>query len=379
MHKQLKKRKSSGQQIPKTPQQQFKTYWKSIEKYQLKIAKLQQQQDELFMRFQQEILPVEHQYMQSRYDKAARLLSFADKKSLGKHQRKELFFWIEEELTELYTYPFNENLDLDKLNNHFSNLHALKEEEIPTPEQMDDIRQTFSEYFDFSEEISDEELLDMIKNPEKMRSTIEQRFQRESEYFHDEHDEYDAEETSDFDPAAEDQKKLDSLFKSQEVSQMYRKIAKVLHPDREQDLDEKKKKNQLMVQLSKAKKDNDVWTIIDMYHKYIDPTFSFNSRDISNINKLLKARIDRLADELNQLKKSDSLPGMIWRTLGGNTSKAIENNLREHCKKLQQHIENEIQLRENLRSLTVLKNYLAERRNTFEFEQEIIDYLFKQH
>ncbi|PQQ36801.1 hypothetical protein C6H68_17290 [Photorhabdus luminescens] len=70
---------------------------------------------------------------------------------------------------------------------------------------------------------------------------------------------------------------------------------------------------------------------------------------------------------------------MIWRTLGGNTSKAIENNLREHCKKLQQHIENEIQLRENLRSLTVLKNYLAERRNTFEFEQEIIDYLFKQH
>ncbi|CAE14204.1 unnamed protein product [Photorhabdus laumondii subsp. laumondii TTO1] len=342
----------------------------------MKIAKLQQQQDELFMRFQQEILPVEHQYMQSRYDKAARLLSFADKKSLGKNQRRELFSWIEEELAELYTYPFNENLDLNKLTDHFSNLNALKEEEIPTPEQMDDIRQTFSEYFDFSEEISDEELLDMIKNPEKMRSTIEQRFQRESEHFHDE---YDAEETSDFDPAAEDQKKLDSLFKSQEVSQMYRKIAKVLHPDREQDLDEKKKKNQLMVQLSKAKKDNDVWTIIDMYHKYIDPTFSFNSRDISNINKLLKARIDILANELNQLKKSDSLPGMIWRTLGGNTSKTIENNLREHCKKLRQNIENEIQLRENLRSLTVLKSYLAERRDTFEFEQEMIDYFFKQY
>lgn len=57
-----------------------------------------------------------------------------------------------------------------------------------------------------------------------------------------------------------------------------------------------------MVQLSKAKKDNDVWTIINMYHKYIDPTFSFNSRDISDINKLLKARIDILANELNQLK-----------------------------------------------------------------------------
>ncbi|MCT8345360.1 hypothetical protein LG003_21570 [Photorhabdus kleinii] len=376
MHKQLKKRKSSGQQIPKTPQQQFKTYWKSIEKYQLKIAKLQQQQDELFMRFQQEILPVEHQYMQSRYDKAARLLSFADKKSLGKNQRRELFVWIEEELAELCTYPFNENLDLNKLTDHFSNLHAFKEEEIPTPEQMAEIRQTFGEYFDFNEEISDEELLDMMKNPEKMRATIEQHFQRESEHFYDE---YDAEETTDFDPAEEDQKKLDSLFKSQEVSQMYRKIAKVLHPDREQDLDEKKKKNQLMVQLSQAKKDNDVWTIINMYHKYIDPTFSFNSRDISDINKLLKARIDILANELNQLKKSDSLPGMIWRTLGGETSKAIENNLHEHCKKLRQNIENEIQLRESLRSLTVLKSYLAERRDALEFEQEMIDYFFKQY
>ncbi|MCA6219944.1 hypothetical protein [Photorhabdus antumapuensis] len=362
--------------MPKTPQQQFKTYWTSIEKYQLKIAKLQQQQDKLFMRFQQEVLPVEHQYMQSRYDKAARLLSFADKKSLGKNQRRELFSWIEEELAELCTYPFNENLDLNKLTDHFSNLHAFKEEEIPTPEQMAEIRQTFGEYFDLNEEISDEELLDMIKNPEKMRSTIEQRFQRESEHFHDE---YDAEETTDFDPAAEDQKKLDSLFKSQEVSQMYRKIAKVLHPDREQDLDEKKKKNQLMVQLSQAKKDNDVWTIINMYHKYIDPTFSFNSRDISDINKLLKARIDILANELNQLKKSDSLPGIIWRTLGDETSKAIENNLREHCKKLRQNIENEIQLRESLRSLTVLKSYLAERRDAFEFEQEMIDYFFKQY
>ncbi|MCW7550759.1 hypothetical protein OO184_23210 [Photorhabdus sp. APURE] len=376
MHKKLKKSKSSGQQIPKTPQQQFKTYWTSIEKYQLKIAKLQQQQDELFMRFQQEVLPVEHQYMQSRYDKAARLLSFADKKSLGKNQRRELFSWIEEELAELCTYPFNENLDLNKLTDHFSNLHAFKEEEIPTPEQMAEIRQTFGEYFDLNEEISDEELLDMIKNPEKMRSTIEQHFQRESEHFHDE---YDAEETTDFDPAAEDQKKLDSLFKSQEVSQMYRKIAKVLHPDREQDLDEKKKKNQLMVQLSQAKKDNDVWTIINMYHKYIDPTFSFNSRDISDVNKLLKARIDILANELNQLKKSDSLPGMIWRTLGGETSKAIENNLHEHCKKLRQNIENEIQLRESLRSLTVLKSYLAERRDALEFEQEMIDYFFKQY
>ncbi|KMW75011.1 hypothetical protein TI10_04565 [Photorhabdus luminescens subsp. luminescens] len=376
MHKKLKKSKSSGQQIPKTPQQQFKTYWKSIEKYQLKIAKLQQQQDELFMRFQQEILPVEHQYMQSRYDKAARLLSFADKKSLGKNQRRELFSWIEEELAGLCTYPFNENLDLNKLTDHFSNLHAFKEEEIPTPEQMAEIRQAFDEYFDLNEEISDEELLDMIKNPEKMRAAIEQHFQRESEHFHDE---YDAEETTDFDPAAEDQKKLDSLFKSQEVSQMYRKIAKVLHPDREQDLDEKKKKNQLMVQLSQAKKDNDVWTIINMYHQYIDPTFSFNSRDISDVNKLLKARIDILANELNQLKKSDSLPGMIWRTLGGETSKAIENNLHEHCKKLRQNIENEIQLRESLRSLTVLKSYLAERRDALEFEQEMIDYFFKQY
>ncbi|WP_039879596.1 hypothetical protein [Photorhabdus temperata] len=134
-----------------------------------------------------------------------------------------------------------------------------------------------------------------------------------------------------------------------------------------------------MVQLSKAKKDNDVWTIINMYHQYIDPTFSFNSRDISDINKLLKARIDILTSELNQLKKSDSLPGMIWSTLGGETSKVIEDNLREHCKKLQQNIENEIQLRESLRSLTVLKSHLAERRDAFELQQDIIDYLFKQY
>ncbi|WP_225087395.1 hypothetical protein U1R68_14670 [Pectobacterium colocasium] len=338
---------------PQTPQEQFQFYWLNIEKYQKKIDKLKKNQADLFSDFQRELLPYEHDYMQAVYNKTARLLSFAEKKSLGKGDREDLFHWIDEELSRLRNYPFNSHLDIDKLSDQFFALNALhQKDEPPLEEQLDFVRDVLEERFSFVEELSDDELLDMMKDPNKMREKIEEYIQHHESDFFSDSDEQDEDEST---------PPTDSALDLNHLTQLYRKIAKVLHPDREQDSDEKEKKHHLMVILSQAKKDNDIWTILNMYHKYVDVSFNFDSQVIPAINALLKNRMEAIKNQLKEQEHDPSLSGMIWQELGAASQKTREKKIDQHRQNLLESIKIEKTQTAHLRSLTVLKECLRER------------------
>ncbi|NMP25785.1 hypothetical protein GW590_02690 [Rahnella sp. SAP-1] len=354
------------------PQQQFKAHWATIEKLQRQIADQHKQQEALLARFCEEVLPVEHQYLQALYDKTTRLLSFADKKSLGKYDRDALFLWIEEEVDELLNHPFNEHLDLEALRQRYFAVNKMVDTE-PTPDDVEDFRQNINELFGSDGGLSDEELLKMMSDPENMFTTMERLFgesRANADTTHsEERSHHGGSHTAD-----SAQQSFNSLLKSQQVNRMYKKLAGVLHPDREAEPAKKAEKHLLMVQLSKAKKTHDIWTIVEMYHQYVDPEFHFSQTEIPAINTLLQQRIATLNAEMAEARDPGTLSGMVWQMFGAKTAKTMDKKLRKHRDNLQLMIDNEIQIRKELRSLSVLKQFLNPMRDELEFERMMKDH-----
>ncbi|TCL06624.1 hypothetical protein EZJ58_4893 [Sodalis ligni] len=371
-------------------------HWETIDRLQREMATKQQQQDAVMARFRQEVLPIEHQYVQALYDKTLRLISFADKKTLGKYNREALFSWIGEELDELFHYPFNEHLDLEALRQQFLALNTIADDE-PTQYEIDEFRQYVKDEYGSDGQLSDAELIELMMNPEKMFNILDRLF-TDAESIFDE-DDYDYEDVdkaglhdddagydddygdgNEADDGRTDQKidnaqqTLDGLLKSPEVKKMYKKLANILHPDREGDPAKKNEKHLLMVQLSKAKKNHDVWTILEMYHRYSDPDFHFSQAEIPAINALMQQRIKSLSAELAETENPSSLSGMIWEKFGAKTTRGIDNKFKKHNEKLHQLLEEQVQQRQQLRSLAVLKIYLAARRAAYEFEWQRGDF-----
>ncbi len=104
---------------------------------------------------------------------------------------------------------------------------------------------------------------------------------------------------------------------------MYKKLASILHPDREKDPEEKKRKHDLMVELSTARKNHDIGSIFEMYRQYADPDFCFDDATLPDINILLRQYIDELHDKIAEISAPYTLSGMLLEQLGGRTKKRL--------------------------------------------------------
>ncbi|MEH0875698.1 hypothetical protein QM999_13500 [Pectobacterium cacticida] len=388
-HSKLIKKKATNKtkkkQQPITPQEKFQHFWATIEKYQRQLVKLQQDQEALFARFQQDVLPLEHQYIQSVFDKTERLLSFADKKSLSKNQRETLFEWIEEELSRLQSYPFNSQLDMTPLVDRFISVTS-QYTPPPSNEDIAQFREALDTKFDFSYAFSDDEISEMIRNPDKLQAALEQLSQewhsrnQQDSAFDAEEDDDDWQESEYAETDGEESKRTaastdGNLLDTKHITLLYRRIAKALHPDREQDPAEKEKKHHLMTMLSKAKQEHDIWTLLTLYHQYVDASFAFDESTIPSINTLLESRVNTLKNALADQKHDPSLPGMVWQEMGAATAKTREKKIAEHQRYLRESTAIELAQTQSLRSLAVLKQYLAERNedDNMDFLMDLFD------
>lgn len=351
------------------PRQQYHTLQETIDRLTAEMSCRRQQQERVVARFMQEILPLEHQYLQAVYDKTSRLLAFAGKKSLGKRDRAALFIWLDEELEELFYHPFNDRLDLDALRQQLSALSDIPENK-PADGDIDDFRQELRDLFGSDNGLSDDELFRMMNDPDTIFDTMRHRPEntgetRDEDFFDD------ARFFDEHEPASVDVP--DITLKSAEITRMYKKLASQLHPDREPDPVKKAHRHDLMVTLSKARQTNDIWTLIEMFREHVDPDYAFSDTALPAINALLQRRIEDLQHELADITAPHTLPGIIWEKLGGKTDRAINNRFKKHAGALLRMTEEQNQQNATLRSLKVLRQYLVpwreelERESMFEF------------
>jgi hypothetical protein len=367
-------------------QKSLSDLWSKIEKKQKRNQKFLDDKENLFVEFQAKVLPFEQQQGMEMVNLVEFLIPFFGRKSLSEYQREELISWIESTLEYLRSHPFLADVDHDALQNKFTAAFTafiqVQNVEIDI-QQIEKVRMDIEHMFEGNMQLTEDEIINLIKDP----SLLNQYIQRMDKEISEDEEDYDNEENNGehgdpferfFDDnfgeddlqqdaakeASKDakQKNLDKLFKAGQLNKIYKRLASLLHPDKEQDPAKKEQKHVLMQTLSDARKNKDAFTLLQLYQIHInDGEFSFDPDTLGSMQALLRAKLHRLDDELYAEKSSNELSTLVWRKFSGRSKKQTESNIKIHVANIAEEVqENQLIMQQN-QTVAQMKKHLQER------------------
>ncbi len=367
-------------------QKSLSDLWSKIEKKQKRNQKFLDDKENLFVEFQAKVLPFEQQQGMEMVNLVEFLIPFFGRKSLSEYQREELICWIESTLEYLRSHPFLADVDHDALQNKFTAAFTafiqVQNVEIDI-HQIEKVRMDIEHMFEGNMQLTEDEIINLIKDP----SLLNQYIQRMDKEISEDEEDYDNEENNGehgdpferfFDDnfgeddlqqdaakeASKDakQKNLDKLFKAGQLNKIYKRLASLLHPDKEQDPAKKEQKHVLMQTLSDARKNKDAFTLLQLYQIHInDGEFSFDPDTLGSMQALLRAKLHRLDDELYAEKSSNELSTLVWRKFSGRSKKQTESNIKIHVANIAEEVqENQLIMQQN-QTVAQMKKHLQER------------------
>ena len=360
-----------------TPQQVFQRRWQEIEKAQKSLDKAQKDQQVLVDKFNTDLLPFEQEICQQQYQFINTLLNFSAKKSLSERQRETICDWIDEIFTSLTSSPFRVDIDIDALEVNLR--QATLSQCPPSAEELDLLREELYSNAGENLNLTNEELLAILANPELLAEKIAlldkdpqaadesvSSDEENEEFFHFEDffdNLFNGSTKEPFKGSANATAiEKNELFLSEGVlNRCYKKLANRFHPDKAkpEDLAES---HELMVELSKAKKNNDAFSIFMLYQQHIkDDDFMFSDNELNHINVLLSKKLREIESAKAELKFSNEMDSLICRRFKGRSKRATENNFADHLDEMQQRLAI-YQDYSQITNLKILKAHLADRR-----------------
>jgi len=116
-------------------------------------------------------------------------------------------------------------------------------------------------------------------------------------------------------------KKIDSLEQRLTIDKLFRQLAQVLHPDREQDESLKADKHQLMSECLEARQSGDIDTLLQLYCQHVGELPDELTEDShGELINALEGQLKQLQKEFRQLRFSDPLLNQIIDRCFGNAT-----------------------------------------------------------
>ena len=399
-----KKPKLPANHCDRTPAQVFQFRWEKIEKLTAQVAKAKVKYDQIIERFQNELLPFEQEQSQVQYQLIEKLFTFVSKKSLTQTQRLELLDWIEEILESLLSSPFRNGIDVNKLQQQLTHIRLNDLDTEDQADALNEIRSQLKDHFNLNIEFTDAELMAFLANPELiLQHMVKQATNDEQDdlddNFVDEEDDLFGDETTDFfeqhssNKKSEQQnrgrrfeqaKKSELFISKGTMNRCYKKLANIFHPDKAQNQQDKDKFHQLMISASKAKKNNDAFTLFSMYQEYVnDKDFAFAENELVQFNEVLQAKVNKLEDEKNEYLYGlgHDFNSHIVRRFKSRSKKELEGKFSEHLNGLQNYIGDIKQTIADIKTLKVVKEILNARYDKMDNEwnaEELFDLMFNK-
>jgi hypothetical protein len=336
------------------PSNKLSALWIKIEKHQKRNINFSKKKVELFDAFKLAALPFEIRQAEQIARQVEHITGFISRKSLTEMQRNELLDWILSDIDYLDLHPFAANIDTSRLrqqlNSELSQLTKKNEHPIDD-EAIVQLQSMLDDLFDGDIPLERDELIDILKNPESIEKYIKKAHENreykekpfgdeqdqsedsfEENYFHEEYEQH---------IGKHDTKVLEKLFKGSQLNKMYKRLAAKLHPDKENDVDNKARMHALMQQLVSARKNKDVFTMLTLYHDHIDDdSFNFDAETITAIESLLEQKVSELNYELRQLKSDNTIECIVWNRFKGRSNKITTQNIQNHMTQLTEEADN---------------------------------------
>ncbi|OBS93666.1 hypothetical protein A9259_16870 [Vibrio cyclitrophicus] len=280
-----------------------------------------------------------------------RLISFIPRKTIKGPQREALYDWIQEELTILESNPFNP-VDSIALRESFNQaLLALPSNkadvDVMTEDQIEAFREEMFMMLGYELDISNDELMAMVKDPQKFHDYLQSVMAEKSQEEHAAEDDIDWGDEDFFSQANDDNhfepshhQASDALYSDKQITKLYRQLAKQLHPDKETDEEKKSEKSALMQQLSQAKKDKDVVALFMLAQQHLpDHEMVMDEDMLERLKMTLTEKIEQLNLDYQDLKHGGDIKNIIWQRFGGGNKASRQKGLREY----REHLKKESQ------------------------------------
>lgn len=273
----------------------------------------------------------EKAYMDAMHGACLHLISFFSRKSLTQWQRHTLMDWVVQYLQNMQNNPFGSHLDMEPIRQRLS--EVLDATDQPSVQPMDDFA-----HDDYDEPLSDWEGFlseDMFEELfEKFEQTHEQQRQDESQA-------------------------LRLLMKSSYVNRLFRKVAGVLHPDKERDEAARQDKNRLMGELIHARDTNNIPRIFSFYAEYVGQSpVQELGEDLASVTQILERQYVYLCDLKERILDEDPLTDALYRQFHRKTPAATQRAINKHLTETSTHTNALLALPQEVTSLKTLKPYL---------------------
>ena len=327
--------------------------WEDVEKKQRRIERYQAKLDDFYHDFKASTEKQERAVCRATEKWIHRLISFIPRKTIKGPQREALYDWIQEELTILESNPFNP-VDSIALRESFNQaLLALPSNQadanVMTEDQIEAFREEMFMMLGYELDISDDELMAMVKDPQKFHDYLQSVMAEKSQEEHAEEDDIDWGDEDFFSQANDDNhfepshhQASDALYSDKQITKLYRQLAKQLHPDKETDEEKKSEKSALMQQLSQAKKDKDVVALFMLAQQHLpDHEMVMDEDMLERLKMTLTEKIEQLNLDYQDLKHGGDIKNIIWQRFGGGNKASRQKGLREyreHLKKESQEL-----------------------------------------
>lgn len=359
--------------------------WSDIEKKRQRNQRYQTKLDKFFQAFKASTETSEQAVCLATEGWIYHLLSFIPRKTIKGAQRDALYNWIQEELTVLESNPFNP-VNTSTLRDAFSQALVSNAAHQPVPdhipaEALDAFRDELEMMIGDESDLSNEALMEMIREPQKLHSYFEQLFSKRMEADVADDDEETGWGAEDFFSGHDPNHELNppcqpaskALYNDKQMTKLYRQLAKQLHPDKETDAGKKAEKNVLMQQLSQAKKDKDVVALLLLAQQYLpDHEMVMDDDLLERLEITLKEKLSQLSIEYSELQHGSDIKSIVWQKFGGSNRASRERDLEKYRTTLQREAQSLRQRCLEVKTVKQMQQHLRERVDSARFYQQLM-------
>ena len=360
--------------------------WEEVEKKQRRNQRYQAKLDDFYHDFKASTEEQEQAVCLMTEKWIHHLLSFVPRKTIKGAQREALYDWIQEELSILEANPFNP-VSTVELRDAFNQALMADASNQPntdavTPDQLDDFREEISMMLGQDIDVSDELLLEMVKDPQKfhdflqtlMAERMEEALLEEDDNIDWGADDFFSQEHESASSRSSYTETSQALYSDKQMTKLYRQLAKQLHPDKETDNNKKAEKSALMQQLSQAKKEKDVVALLLMAQQYLPDHEMVMERDmIERLQATLNEKILHLNREYQALQHGQDLKSIIWQKFGGGNKTDREKGLNQYRNTLKREAKELLEKCQEVKTVKQIQQHLKERVNGSRFEAQLLD------
>ncbi len=356
---------------PRSPAKHLRL-WEAIRQTREELEQWQQRAEQVELLFREHILPRETRFTNACSDLTNRLMDRFEEGALNSARQALLVLWITDNLHSLNTHPFVSQTQRSALSQRWQ---SIQEASNCTGDHssMSGERKTGSlrDALDEDELDEDDVIFDFgWHNSGTSRGKAEDAALPETDDFnktrHDSkaphrnaHDD-DATSATDGpaqvnghtdDTAPDVDAKVSELEKRLSIDRLFRQLARVLHPDREQDEALKAEKHGLMSQCLQARQDKDINTLLTLYCEHVgDLPDDLSATDHDDLIKALQMQLRRLQNELRQERFSDPLRTQIVERYSNGDEQQTLQRVMHHAQSLDAESEHLDTLRQSLDS-----------------------------